>query len=250
MPRGVPHRLDVCSRSMRRGVIVIGAAAITLALALSACGSSTSGSTMVGGETTVVAAGYAGAGPVSGDPYASVISVALGKLSQTSLTIPADSRVMFVNAEDDTKTQHRLVADDGSFDTMTLDPGGEYNVVFSGVGTVKYHDALNPDIKGEIVVTAAGSSNTGVLPLTGPWIAVGKNGLSTTKIEATVGDPVTFYNSEDDNTVNHHMVADDGSFDTGVLKPGDSYSVTFEAPGTYSFHDVLGSSIKGTITVK
>ena len=43
----------------------------------------------------------------------------------------------------------------------------------------------------------------------------------------------------------HHIVADDGSFDTGVLTPGQSYLVTFETPGTYSFHDALNPSIKG-----
>ena len=74
--------------------------------------------------------------------------------------------------------------------------------------------------------------------------------LSAASTQVRVGDHITFFNGEDDNTVNHQIVADDGSFDTGVLRPGEFYSVTFESPGTYSFHDVLDSSVKGTITVK
>ena len=249
MPRDVLHRRDARSRRMRRGVVVIGAAVITLVLALSGCGSSTTGSTVVGATTTIVALGQAGSGPLTGTSYA--ISVAHGKLNTATLEIPAGSGVIFINAEDDNKTQHDLVADDGSFDTMTLNPGGQYYVYFAGMGTVTFHDALNPEIKGEIVISHWGYiTRDGHLPPTGAFIGVGKNGLSATSTQARVGDRVTFFNSEDDNSVNHHIVADDGSFDTGVLPPGEFYSVTFASPGTYSFHDVLNPSVKGTITVK
>lgn len=249
MPRGVLHRKDSRSRHARRGLIVIGAAAIALVLALSGCSSSTPGSTEVGGTTTIFALGRAGSGPLAGTPYA--ISVAHGKLSKTTLQIPAGSGVIFINAEDDNKTQHDLAADDGSFDTMTLDPGGQYYVYFAGMGTVKFHDVLDPNIKGEIVIVTGDTSlGSPVLPPTGPFISVGKSGLSAAKTQARVGNRVTFFNSEDDNTVNHHIVADDGSFDTGVLEPGQSYSVTFASPGTYSFHDALNPSFKGTITIK
>ena len=229
-------------------MVAIGVAVIALVLALSGCGSSPPASTVVGVTTTIVALGQGGSGPLAGTPY--VITVANGKLNTTSLQVPAGSAVLFMNAEDDTKIQHHLVADDGSFDTMTLNPGGQYYVYFSGLGTVKFHDALNPDIKGEIVVGPGDTSlGAGTLP-TGPFIGVSSNGLSATDTQARVQDRVTFYNSEDDNPVNHQIVADDGSFDTGVLAPGKSYSVTFASPGTYSFHDALNPALKGTITVK
>jgi hypothetical protein len=248
MPTDALHRMDTRSRRTRRDVVLILATAVALALALSGCGSSTPGSTVVGATTTVVARGQAGPGPLAGTTYA--ISVALGKLSKTSLQVPAGSGVLFINGEDDTTTQHELVADDGSFDTMALDPGAQYYVYFAGLGTVTFHDVLSPDIKGQIVIvpgdTLLGEGN---LP-TGPWIGVGKDGFSATKTQARVQDNVTFFNSEDDNTVTHRIVADDGSFDSGVLTPGQTYSVTFASSGTYSFHDAQNPSFKGTITIK
>ncbi len=249
MFRDGTHRRDACSRRVRRSVVVLGAAVVTLVLALSGCGSaSTTGSTVVGETTTIVAQGQAGSLPLTGTSY--TISVAGGKLSPATLEIPAGSGVVFINAEDDSQTQHDLVADDGSFDTMALNPGGEYYVYFAGMGTVTFHDALNPEIKGSIVITTGDTYLGTGIPPTGAFIGVGKNGLSATTTQTRVGDRVTFFNAEDDNTVNHHIVADDGSFDTGVLRPGEFYSVTFQSPGSYSFHDVLDSSVKGTITVK
>lgn len=45
-------------------------------------------------------------------------------------------------------------------------------------------------------------------------------------------------------------VADDGSFDTGVLRPNQQFWFTFQRAGTYPFHDVLDPNLKGIITVK
>ena len=244
----VAHRIGCRSRSIRCSVVLTGAAAISIVLALAGCGSGAVGTTLVGGTTTVVAHGQIGPGPFTG--FTVTVSVVGGKLSKSEVTVPAGSGVTFINAEDDNTTKHQLVADNGSFDTQVLDPGAEYYVYFAGLGTVTYHDALDPAIKGEVVVTSGTTFPAmNALP-TGPWIGVGKNGLTATQTETKVGDPVTFYNSEDDSAVNHHIVADDGSFDTGVLKPGQYYAVTFESPGTFAFHDALDSSVKGTITVK
>jgi plastocyanin len=65
-----------------------------------------------------------------------------------------------------------------------------------------------------------------------------------------VGTTVTWTNS--DGMV-HTVTADDGSFDSGSLADGDTYAVTFNAPGTYGYycvpHGAPGSGMWGRIVV-
>ncbi|HLJ14644.1 MAG TPA: cytochrome P460 family protein [Bryobacteraceae bacterium] len=68
-----------------------------------------------------------------------------------------------------------------------------------------------------------------------------------TTIHAQPGQVVTVYNSDQ---ILHHIVADDASFDTGVMNPGASFSVTAGSAGTViSYHCTLHSRMKGKIVV-
>ena len=46
----------------------------------------------------------------------------------------------------------------------------------------------------------------------------------------------------------HTVTADDGSFDSGVLNPGDSYMVTFMGEGTKTYHCSIHPSMVGSVT--
>lgn len=66
-------------------------------------------------------------------------------------------------------------------------------------------------------------------------------------IHATPGQVVTVYNYDQ---ILHHIVADDNSFDTGVMNPGASFTVKAGAPGTViSYHCTLHSRMRGKIVV-
>jgi plastocyanin len=66
-------------------------------------------------------------------------------------------------------------------------------------------------------------------------------------IHAQPGQVVTVYNSDQ---ILHHIVADDSSFDTGVMNPGASFTVTAGKAGTsISYHCTLHSRVKGKIIV-
>jgi plastocyanin len=68
-----------------------------------------------------------------------------------------------------------------------------------------------------------------------------------TTIHAQPGQVVTVYNYDQ---ILHHIVADDNSFDAGVMKPGASFSVIAGAVGTtISYHCTLHSRMKGKIVV-
>jgi plastocyanin len=62
--------------------------------------------------------------------------------------------------------------------------------------------------------------------------------------------------ADSDNTVNWkntgavtHTVTFDNGKDCGSLAAGDSLTVKFNAPGTYTYHCSIHSSMKGTVTV-
>lgn len=49
----------------------------------------------------------------------------------------------------------------------------------------------------------------------------------------SAGTTVTWTN---DDPFNHTVTADDGSFNSGVVAPGDSFSFTFDTPGNYLYY--------------
>jgi hypothetical protein len=66
-------------------------------------------------------------------------------------------------------------------------------------------------------------------------------------IHAQSGETVTVYNYDQ---LLHRIVADDGSFDTGVMNPGSSFTVKAGSPGTViAYHCTLHSRMKGQIVV-
>src|SRR5438093_1552864 len=66
-------------------------------------------------------------------------------------------------------------------------------------------------------------------------------------IHAQSGDTVTVYNYDQ---LIHRVVADDGSFDTGVMNPGASFTVKAGAAGSViSYHCTIHSRMRGSITV-
>ena len=64
-------------------------------------------------------------------------------------------------------------------------------------------------------------------------------------VHARPGQIVTIYNSDQ---LLHHIVADDGSFDTSVMTPGSSFSLNAGAIGKVtSFHCTIHTRVKGQV---
>ena len=60
------------------------------------------------------------------------------------------------------------------------------------------------------------------------------------------GDTITWTNNGNHT---HTVSADDGSFDSGTLQPGESYSHTFQNPGTVPYHCSIHPSMTGSVSV-
>jgi plastocyanin len=77
-------------------------------------------------------------------------------------------------------------------------------------------------------------------------VQITKSGFTPSATTVTVGDSVTWHNAD---AVSHQVVANDGSFASPVLKPDETYSVTFQKSGKVNYHDSFRSTSKGSVTV-
>ncbi len=79
-------------------------------------------------------------------------------------------------------------------------------------------------------------------------VSTGDNFYSPATVSVFVGDTVTWRNT---GATQHSATADDGSFDTGIFAAGQSRSVTFDNPGTFSyFCTVHGQAQSGSVQVR
>ena len=70
--------------------------------------------------------------------------------------------------------------------------------------------------------------------------------FSPANVSVPAGTTVTWVN---DGNVPHTVTSDDGQFDSGVLMPGDSYTVMFKGQGTITYHCAIHPSMTGSVTV-
>ena len=65
-------------------------------------------------------------------------------------------------------------------------------------------------------------------------------------VSVPVGATVTWTNT---GSRPHTVTADDGSFDSGRLDPGEEFSLTFDQPGTFTYHCGFHPEMRGSIVV-
>jgi plastocyanin len=66
------------------------------------------------------------------------------------------------------------------------------------------------------------------------------------QLNVAKGTTVTWTNADSEA---HTVTADDGLFDSGVLEPGQSYSVWLGGSGTVAYHCELHPDMKGSVVV-
>jgi plastocyanin len=66
-------------------------------------------------------------------------------------------------------------------------------------------------------------------------------------LTVSAGATVTWTNSD---SVTHTVTAADARFDSSNLRPGDQFSYTFSAPGTYSYHCSIHPFMTGQVVVQ
>ena len=71
--------------------------------------------------------------------------------------------------------------------------------------------------------------------------------FAPSKVTIKVGGTVTWTNG---GSSVHTVTADDGSFDSGDLQKGKTFSRTFDSTGTFSYHCSIHSSMKAQVVVE
>jgi plastocyanin len=75
-------------------------------------------------------------------------------------------------------------------------------------------------------------------------IGFGPSGFGDITVDP--GTTVTWINRD---TKPHTVTADDAQFDSGVLNPGESFTVNFEGSGTLTYHCQIHPEMVGSVTV-
>jgi plastocyanin len=78
-------------------------------------------------------------------------------------------------------------------------------------------------------------------------VSIKSTGFSPKTVTINQSDAVKWTNTD---KVNHQLVANNGVFASPILRPGQTYSFTFNTAGTVRYHDALKPTLTGTITIK
>jgi plastocyanin len=74
----------------------------------------------------------------------------------------------------------------------------------------------------------------------------GSNSYNPNPLEVKVGETVTWIN---DDSVIHTATSTDGTFDSGIMRNGQSFSYTFDTAGEYPYYCTLHPNMVGTVVV-
>jgi plastocyanin len=77
-------------------------------------------------------------------------------------------------------------------------------------------------------------------------IRIERSGFVPASITIAAGDTIRWTNRD---TIDHQVVSETGAFASATLRPGQSYSFTFQTAGTYRYRDALRPAERGTIRV-
>lgn len=94
------------------------------------------------------------------------------------------------------------------------------------------------------ILLAAPATSAGAATVT---VSIRASGFVPERVTIDTGDRVTWVNRD---TRNHQVVSDAGAFVSPILRPGQSYTFTFRASGTYRYRDALEPSERGTVIVR
>jgi plastocyanin len=81
----------------------------------------------------------------------------------------------------------------------------------------------------------------------GNAVTIDNFAFGPSSLTVAVGTKVTWTNKDSDA---HTVTADDGSFDSGALGEGATFSQTFSKAGTYAYHCKIHSFMTATIVVQ
>lgn len=162
---------------------------------------------------------------------------------------------------------HTVSADTGTFESGNLDPGDDFAFTFEKQGVYfyycKYHGAPGKTGMWGVVRVATGHHAVPVHAASAPpatsagtsapathHVVASDNSFGPRELRVSAGDTVMWMN---EGAMVHNVTSDNGTFSSGDLSPGSTFSYTFDTPGVYgyycSFHGAPGSGMFGVVIV-
>jgi plastocyanin len=219
---------------------------------------------------TPTAAGATSA-PASSDPATGSITIADSGFTPATFRVALGGTLTFVNTG---KAAHTVTATDGSFDSDMIKSGASWAHTFTAAGSFTYSCILHPNMKGTVQVASSASGGTvaratesagpaATTDTTSPQSTATGSGPTSSAIQpvavdvadnqfnpnaatVAVGGTVTWTLS---GAASHTVTADDQSFNSGLLKPGESYPYTFKTLGTFTYVCLVHPGMTGSINV-
>jgi plastocyanin len=106
-------------------------------------------------------------------------------------------------------------------------------------GSSNNNPSSSPTTTAASATTAGGSSG-------GSTATIQNFAFHPATVNVKAGQKVTWTN---DDSTTHTVTADDGSFDSGDLSPGKTFSSTLAKSGTIKYHCSIHSFMHGTVSV-
>ena len=202
-----------------------------------------------------VSASGEAAEPGGGEPVApasSTASVAIADraFAPQDIVVAAGDTVAWTNAD---REGHTVSAADGAFDSGILTEGATFSQVFESPGRYEYVCAIHPEMRATVTVAERGGQTapsegpppaSSVAPNTEMAVSIADMVYEPARVEVSAGSTVRWTNED---AVVHTVTARDGTFNSGVMKTGDEYSLTFDEPGTYEYfcaiHPLQGGQV-------
>ena len=88
----------------------------------------------------------------AGTAFAASVTIQDFQFQPSTVTVTEGDSVTWTNQD---SAPHTASADDGSFDTGTLNQGQSSSLTFGNVGSFSYHCSFHPSMTGSVVVQAA-----------------------------------------------------------------------------------------------
>lgn len=137
--------------------------------------------------------------------------------------------------------------------------GGNTTSGTGGVGVGGTVSGPGGGVGGNATVSGSGTTTNGTAANMTEAVTIENNQYMPSTVTVQVGGTVTW--THNDGTMRHTVTADDGSFDSSpscnqpvtplsdCMDQGDDFSATFTAPGEYTYHCKVHTSMSGTVRV-
>ena len=231
------------------------------AAAVTATGATATGATSSGASST---GGTASTGAASGS-----ITINDSGFTPASFRVTVGGTVTFAN---NGKAMHTVTASNGSFDSSMIKSGGTWAHTFTTAGSFTYACILHPNMRGTINVgsSTASGGGAGSLPIESVAAIPAAGQVDTAPATQTdsAAKPVTVDVADNEFRPNpatvamggtvtwrlvgaaaHTVTADDQSFNSGLLKPGETFQHTFTTLGSFTYACLVHPGMTGTIEV-